>query len=59
MDAETVREELGGEREEWVDTLEKATAFSLSRAHVIRTEKPETIQAFVMYLVRHASVCKP
>lgn len=51
MDAETVREELGGEREEWVDTLEKATAFSLSRAHVIRTEKPETIQAFVMYLI--------
>lgn len=52
MDAETVRHELGGEREEWVKALEKATAISLGRAHVIRTEKPETIQAFVMYLVR-------
>ncbi|CAD6573709.1 MAG: hypothetical protein ASARMPREDX12_006213 [Alectoria sarmentosa] len=51
MDAETVREELGGEREEWVKTLERATAISLGRAHVIRTEKPETIQAFVMYLI--------
>ena len=59
MDAETVREELGGEREEWVKTLERATAISLGRAHVIRTEKPETIQAFVMYLVRKQSVCKP
>lgn len=59
MDAEVVREELGGEREEWVKTIEKATAISLGRAHVIRTEKPETIQAFVMYLVRKKSVCKP
>ena len=58
MDAETVREELGGEREECVKALEKATAFSLSRAHVIRTEKPETMQAFVMYLVRNASLRK-
>ena len=57
MDAETVREELGGDREEWVKALEKATAISLGRAHVIRTEKPETIQAFVMYLVRKSSVC--
>ena len=56
MDAETIRVELGGEREEWVKTLEKAAAISLSRAHVIRTEKPETIQAFVIYLVREASV---
>ena len=52
MDAETVRNQLGGGREEWVKALEKATAISLSRAHVIRTAKPETIQAFVMYLVR-------
>ena len=52
MDAETIRVELGGERGDWVKTLEKAAAISLSRAHVIRTEKPETIQAFVMYLVR-------
>lgn len=59
MDAETVQEELGGERGQWVETLEKATAMSLSRAHVIRTEKPETIQAFVIYLVRKASVCSP
>lgn len=51
MDAETVREELGGDREEWVKALEEATAISLSRAHVIRTEKPETMQAFVMYLI--------
>ena len=58
MDAETVRQELGGERDQWVKTLEKSTAISLSRAHVIRTEKPETIQAFVMYLVRKASVCR-
>ena len=52
MDAETVRNVLGGEREEWVKALEKVTAISLGRAHVIRTAKPETIQAFVMYLVR-------
>ena len=52
MDAETVRNVLGGERGEWVKALEKATAISLGRAHVIRTAKPETIQAFVMYLVR-------
>lgn len=52
MDAKTVREELGGDREEWVKTLEEATALSLSRANVIRTTKPETMQAFVMYLVR-------
>ena len=52
MDAETVRIVLGGEREEWVKDLEKATAISLGRAHVIRTAKPETMQAFVMYLVR-------
>ena len=52
MNAKTVREELGGEREQLVETLEKAAAISLSRAHVIRTEKLETIQAFVMYLVR-------
>ncbi len=58
MDAETVREELGGERERWVKTLEKATVISLSRAHVIRTEKPETMQAFVMYLVRKLPVCE-
>lgn len=58
MDAETVRLELGGERKEWVEALEKATAVSLGRAHAIRTEKPETIQAFVMYLVSKASVCK-
>lgn len=58
MDAETVRDVLGGEREEWVKTLEKATALSLSRANVIRTEKPETMQAFVMYLVRYASIRK-
>ena len=56
MDTETIRVELGGEREQWVKILEKAAAISLSRAHVIRTEKPETIQAFVMYLVREASV---
>ena len=56
MDAETIRVELGGQREEWVKNLEKAAAISLSRAHVIRTEKPETIQAFVMYLVRETSV---
>ena len=56
MDAETIRVELGGEREQWVKTLEKAAAISLSRAHVVRTEKPETVQAFVMYLVREASV---
>lgn len=59
MDAKTVREELGGEKEEWVEALEKATAISLGRAHVIRTEKPETIQAFVVYLVRKSFVCKP
>ena len=59
MDAESVREELGGERELWVEALEKATAISLSRAHVIRTEKSETMQAFVMYLVRTALLCKP
>lgn len=58
MDAQTVREDLGGERQQWVTTLEKVTAISLSRAHVIRTEKPETIQAFVMYLVRKTSVCR-
>ena len=58
MDAEAVREELGGDRQVWVKTLEKTTAISLSRAHVIRTEKPETIQAFVMYLVRKLSCCK-
>ena len=58
MDTETVKEELGGEREQWVKILEKATAISLSRAHVIRTKKPETIQAFVMYLVRKALLCK-
>ena len=58
MDAKTIREELGGEREQWVKILEKAAAISLSRAHVIRTEKPETIQAFVMYLVRKASICR-
>ena len=52
MDAEAVRNVLGGEREEWVKALENATAISLGRAHVIRTAKPETIQAFVMYLVR-------
>ena len=52
MDAETVRNVLGRGREEWVKALEKATAVSLGRAHVIRTAKPETIQAFVMYLVR-------
>ena len=56
MDAGTIRMELGGERGEWVKTLEKAAAISLSRANVIRTEKPETIQAFVMYLVSEASV---
>ena len=63
MDAKTVRKELGGERKEWVEILEKATANSLTRAHVIRTEKPETIQAFVMYLVRkrpfHKSCIEP
>ena len=58
MDAETAREELGSGKEQWVKTLEKATAISLSRAHVIRTEKPETMQAFVMYLVRKAPICK-
>lgn len=58
MDAEAVREELKGDREVWVKTLEKATAISLSRAHAIRTEKPETMQAFVMYLVRKSSVCR-
>ena len=58
MDAESVRQELGGEREDWVKALEKATAISLSRAHVIRTEKPETMQAFVMYLVRNTSLCR-
>ncbi len=58
MDAGNVREELGGKRQDWVEALEKATAISLSRAHVIRTEKPETIQAFVMYLVRKAWACK-
>ena len=52
MDAETVRQELRGEREEWVKNLEKATAYALSLAHVVRTERPETMQAFVMYLVR-------
>ena len=52
MNAKTVREELGCEREQLVETLEKAAAISLSGAHVIRTEKLETIQAFVMYLVR-------
>lgn len=59
MDAEAVREELGGDRVVWVKTLEKATATSLSRAHAIRTEKPETMQAFVMYLVRESSFCGP
>ena len=58
MDAQSVREDLGGERQQWVKTLERVTAVSLSRAHVIRTEKPETIQAFVMYLVRKASICR-
>ena len=58
MDAESVTQELGGERDEWVQALEKATAISLSRAHVIRTEKPETMQAFVMYLVRNGSLCR-
>ena len=58
MDAEAVREELGGDKGVWVKTLENATAISLGRAHVIRTEKPETIQAFVMYLVRNSSFCR-
>ena len=58
MDAESVREELGGERDQWIEALEKATAISLSRAHVIRTAKSETMQAFVIYLVRNALLCK-
>ena len=49
---ETVTNEYGTSKAELVDSFKEGTEAALSRANVVRTTKFETLQAFVMYLVR-------
>lgn len=40
------------EKREVVEHFQQGTEIALSRAHLLRTTKVETMQAFVMYLVK-------
>lgn len=52
MPAEKIQSELGCSKESLVQNFKEGTESALARANFIRTTKVETLQAFVMYLVR-------
>lgn len=58
MSHERVLTEFGVNKQGLVDNFREATEAALSRAHLLRTTKLETLQAFVMYLVSlfHANI---
>lgn len=51
MSEERARNGFGRERSQLVEDFRVATEIALSRAHILRTTKLETLQAFVMYLI--------
>ena len=52
MPKEKVLEEFGVEKQSLVDNFQQGTEAALAKANFLRTTKLETLQAFVMYLVR-------
>jgi hypothetical protein len=52
MSKEMVATEFGVEKQQLVDNFQQGTEAALAKANFLRTTKLETLQAFVMYLVR-------
>lgn len=53
MDDNVMLAELDGySKADWVASLRLGTETALSKANFLRTTKVETIQAFIMYMVR-------
>lgn len=48
--------EFGVSKKDLVDSFQMGTETALGRANIIRTTKIETLQAFVMYMVRNILV---
>lgn len=49
---ENTPEFVGYPRASWVSSLKMGTETALSKANFLRTTKVETMQAFIMYMVR-------
>jgi len=52
MDEVAVCSELGYTKKQWIAVLKLGTESALSKANFLRTTRIETLQAFVMYMVR-------
>ncbi len=52
MDESTIWRDFGVSKESLIDNFKLGTETALGRANFLRTTKVETLQAFIMYLVR-------
>lgn len=58
MQDEIIRQHFAMSKADLVDHYLKGTEAALSRAHILKTTKLESLQAFVMYLVSSLYVLK-